>query len=211
MTQWLVVKHGFRVVALEDTEQDSSVDEETERWMNWLRSQSEIAGREVRVECLDRFSWRDSTRKVIAATTQQAATRYLIIANALMERGQFDAALAEIDRGLVRDAGEASLRLARVKVLIKLKQFDAAIAAAGQLGGAAPGWQAGELRGEALIALGRWPEAKLAVADAVKLNPHPGHAFYLSGLIAAQEQDWKAAAEAFRKAYEAKSSAKAPQ
>ena len=144
-----------------------------------------------------------TTRRVVAATTQQAATRFLIIANALLERGQVEQALAEIDQGLQRDANDVSLRLARARVLIKLKQFDAALAAVDQLKDAVPPWQSNVLRAEALIALERWPNAKTAVADALKLNPRPAHAHYLSGLILLHEQDYKSAAESFRKAYEA--------
>jgi tetratricopeptide (TPR) repeat protein len=145
-----------------------------------------------------------STRQIVAATTQQAATRFLIIANALLERGQVDQALVEIEQGLKRDASDVSLRLARAKVLLKQKKFSDALAAADQLNGSAPPWQVNQLRAESLIALERWPQAKTAAAEAAKLNPHPAHAHYLTGLICAHDQDWRAAADAFKLAYESR-------
>jgi tetratricopeptide (TPR) repeat protein len=148
-----------------------------------------------------------SSRQVVAATTQQAATRFLILANALLERGQIDSAMTEIEQGLSRDGNDVSLRVARTKILLRQKKFDAALAAADQLTGAVPPWQSNLLRAEAFIALGRWPDAKSAAGEALKLNPSPSRANYLCGLIAEHEQDWKSAAESFRRAYEAHASA----
>ena len=143
-----------------------------------------------------------TTRKVVAATSQQAATRFLIIAEALLERGQVDEALAEVDHGLQRDPNEPSLRIARTNILLKQKKFEEALAAADALTGAAPAWQVSLLRAEALVALERWDEARAAATDALKLNPHPGRAHYLAGLVHYQAQDYKSAADAFRQSCE---------
>jgi hypothetical protein len=143
-----------------------------------------------------------STKQVVAATSQQAATRYVIIAKALLERGQVEAALVEVEQGLQREPNDVALRVTRAKILLRQKKFDAALAAGDQLAGAAAPWQVNVIRAEALVALERWPEAKAAAADAAKLNPNPAHAHYLTGLVHAHEQDWRSAAEAFRRAYE---------
>ena len=169
-----------------------------------LHAHLDFAAKKIDKAELDR---RLASKQVVAATTQQAATRFLIIANALLERGQIDDALAEIDQGLTRDPNDASLRVARTKILLMQKKFDAALAAAEQLAGAVPAWQSSALRAEALIALERWSDAKTAAADALKLNPKPARANYLQGLIAAHDQDWKSAAAAFRRAYEGRASA----
>jgi tetratricopeptide (TPR) repeat protein len=164
-----------------------------------LHANLDFAARQIDQAALNR---RLSTKQVVAATSQQAATRYVIIANALLDRGQVDAALVEIEQGLTRDPSDASLRLTRARILLKQKKFADALAAADQLAGVIPAWQCNVVRGEALIALERWPEAKAAVADAVKLNPSPSHAWYLAGLVHAHDQDWKNASAAFQRAYE---------
>ena len=168
-----------------------------------LQAHLDFAAKQIDLATRDR---RLATRQVVAATSQQAATRYLIIANALLDRGQVDDALAEVEQGLTREPNDAALRLARARMLLMQKKFDAALAAGDQLKDAVPAWQSSVVRAEALIGLERWPDAKLAVDEALKLNPNPAHANYLAGLIAAHDQDWKSAAAAFRRAYEARAS-----
>jgi tetratricopeptide (TPR) repeat protein len=168
-----------------------------------LQAHVDLAAKQIDQSTHDK---RLSTKQVVAATSQQAATRFLIIANALLERGQVDQALVEIEQGLTRDANDVSLRLARAKVLLKQAKHADALAAADQLAGAAPSWQVNSIRAEALVGLQRWPDAKAAVAEAVKLNPDPSRAHYLAGLIAQHDQDWKSAADAFRLAFETRDS-----
>jgi len=165
-----------------------------------LHAQLDFAAKKIDKGELNR---RLSSRQVVAATSQQAATRFLIIANALLERGQVDEALVEIEQGLSREPNDVSLRLGRAKILLKQQKFDAALAVADQLAGAIPPWQCNALRAEALIALGRWGDAKVAADEAVKLNPNPSRAHYLCGQVYAHEKDWERAAQAFRQAYEA--------
>ena len=165
-----------------------------------LHAQVDFAAKKIDKGELNR---RLSTRQVVAATSQQAATRFLIIANALLERGQVDEALVEIEQGLSREPNDVSLRMGRAKILLKQQKFDAALAVADQLAGSIPPWQCNVLRAEALIALGRWSDAKVAADEAVKLNPNPSRAHYLCGQVYAHEKDWERAAQAFRQAYEA--------
>ena len=144
-----------------------------------------------------------ASKQIVTPTSQQAATRHVLIANALIDRGQIEQALKEVDDGLKRQPDEISLRVTRAKLLLQLKQPAAALAAAEELADRVPPWQANALRAEALIALERWSEAKIAAEEAVKLNPNPADANYLRGLIFWHEGDWQRAAEAFRRAYEA--------
>jgi tetratricopeptide (TPR) repeat protein len=164
-----------------------------------LHAHLDFASRQIDQAARDK---RLSTKQVVAATSQQAATRYVIIARALLERGQVEQALLGVEQGLAREPNDVALRVMQATILLRQKKFDAALAVADQLQGTAPQWQADVIRAEALVALERWPEAKAAAADAVKLNPNPAHAHYLSGLVQAHEQDWRGAAEAFRRAYE---------
>lgn len=143
-----------------------------------------------------------ATRQVVAPTSQQSATRYLIIADALLQRDELDQARAQIEQGLKLDATDPSLRVALIRVMLKQKQYAAALAAAEQLRDAVPPWQLNQLRAEALIGLDRWADAKLAASEAAKLNPHPSRAHYLCGLVLAHDKDYEHAAEAFRLAYE---------
>ena len=143
-----------------------------------------------------------ANRQVVVPTSQQAATRHVIVANALIDRGQDAQALKEVEEGLQRQPGEVSLRVARAKLLLQLKRPAEALAAAEALKDAVPAWQVEVVRAEALVALERWSDAKVAAEQAIKLNPKPSHAHYLRGLIFTHESDDKSAADAFRRAYE---------
>jgi tetratricopeptide (TPR) repeat protein len=165
-----------------------------------LSTQLDFATNKIDAAARDR---RLTTRQVVAATTQQSATRFLIIANALLDRDQFDQARAEIERGLKMDPNEPSLRVALVGVMVKQKQFAPALQMAEQLNGALPSWHVNQLRAEALIGLERWGDAKTAATEAVRLNPRPAHAHYLCGLIFTHDKDFEHAAASFRQAYEA--------
>ena len=165
-----------------------------------LSAYLDFAGKKIDQTALD---GRLTTKQVVADSPRQMAERHLRVASALLDRGDFDAAKSEIEQGLARVPGDASLRVLLVRTLIKQNQPDAALASADQLKDAVPPWQSSLLRAEALVALQRWPEAKLAAADSLKLNPNPAAAHYLAGVIASQEKDWERAAESFRKAYEA--------
>jgi tetratricopeptide (TPR) repeat protein len=151
-----------------------------------------------------------SNRQVVAPSSQQAATRHVIVANALLDRGQNEQALKELEQGLQRQPGDVSLRVARAKLLVQLKQPAAALSAAEELKNAVPAWQVEVIRADALIALERWDEAKLAAEQAIALNPNPAHALYLRGVICCHHEDYKSASDAFRRAYETSQKSRQP-
>jgi tetratricopeptide (TPR) repeat protein len=173
-----------------------------------LSAYSDFASRKIDQSAL--ASRLTTTRQAVADSPEQAASRHARIALALLDKEQFDQAATEIEEGLKLAPNDLSLRVARVRMLLKQKKPDAALTAAEQLNDLAPPWQVNLLRAEALIALGRWPDARLAAADAIKLNPYPSSAYYLSGQICAHEKDWERAADAFRRAYEATQSERHP-
>ena len=167
-----------------------------------LAAHIEYAARKIDAAALaDRLT----TKQVVTDSPQQMAVRHVRIASALLDKGDLTGARSEIDQGLARVPGDASLRVLQVKVLLKQNQPADALAAAEQLKEVVPPWQFNLLRAESLVGLQRWPDAKQAAVEATKLNPNPASAYYLSGVIAAQEKDFEHAADAFRKAYEAAS------
>ncbi len=144
-----------------------------------------------------------TTRQVVQDTPQQAATRQYSAATRSLERGKLDQAKTEIEAGLKAVPNDPGLLLMLARVEIKSAQLTKALALLDQLKDSAPAWQLNLLRAEAMIALDRWDDAKLAVGEAVKLNPSPSSAYYLTGLVLSHDKDWEHAADAFRKAYEA--------
>jgi tetratricopeptide (TPR) repeat protein len=143
-----------------------------------------------------------TTRLAVSDSPEQAAARHARVAITLLEQDRADAAAAEIEQGLKLAPNDAALRVARVRTLLKQKQYDAALADAEKLKGFAPSWQISLLRAEALTALQRWPDAKTAATEAIDLNPAPASAFYQLGQVYAHDKDWEHAADAFRRAYE---------
>jgi predicted negative regulator of RcsB-dependent stress response len=151
-----------------------------------------------------------TTRQVVEDTPQQAATRQYSAATRSLERGKLDQAKAEIEAGLKAVPNDPGLLLMLARVQIKSSQPTKALALLDQLKDSAPAWQLNLLRAEAMISLDRWDDAKLAVGEAVKLNPNPSSAYYLTGLVLAHDKDWEHAADAFKKAYEATATAPKP-
>jgi hypothetical protein len=54
----------------------------------------------------------------------------------------------------------------------------------------------------ALVGLDQWGDAKALIVDITRLNPSPGEAYYLAGLIHLHDNEPAKAAECFRTAYE---------
>jgi tetratricopeptide (TPR) repeat protein len=145
-----------------------------------------------------------ATRPIVADSPEHAAARHAQVAERLLAKGQVDDARREVSAGLALTPGDVALRLANVRVLLAAGETESALAALeGVEAGSVPPWQLQLLRGKALIAAGRWDDARAVLPDALKLNPHPAEAHYLVGLVHEHAQDWPRAAESFKRACEA--------
>jgi tetratricopeptide (TPR) repeat protein len=152
----------------------------------------------------DELKRRLANRDVVTDDPQQAAARHLQVARRLIDSGQLDQARAQIDQGLKLRPDNRALSVALARVLVLQGNATESLAVLERLpNDAAPPWQLAVLRARTLIALDRWPDAKSALGDALKLNPDPGEAHYLMGLIYQHDKDDAHAAESFRQAYEA--------
>jgi hypothetical protein len=126
------------------------------------------------------------------------------LAGGLLESGHVDQAAAQVEQALKARPDDPQLLFLHARVLVQQSKAQDALTALDRIpSGALPAWQASQLRGRALIDLGRWEDAKAAVEQAFALNPRPAEAHYLLGQIHRHAGDWQSAAEQFRLAYEA--------
>jgi hypothetical protein len=144
-----------------------------------------------------------ATRQTVSDNDQQRALRHIQIANQLMDRADLGGAQRAIDSA-AKLHDDAAVQLARVRLLILSdKPADALAILDATPADGVPPWTLAILHGRAHVALKQWDQAKAALADALHLNPNPAEAHYLLGLVHQNKQDWQAAADAFRAAYEA--------
>ena len=154
---------------------------------------------------IDQAQLKERLASRAAATDRQndVAARHLGVAQGLIEMGKYTQAADELKQvlDLKPDDARAQVLMAQVEVrlgkardaLTRLDKVDAS--------GLAP-WQAPTVRGLALATLGRWNEAKAALAQAIRLNPKPAESHYLLGRAHEQASEWRLAAQAYRAAYE---------
>lgn len=134
----------------------------------------------------------------------QAAGRHLQVAQKFMGEADYDAALAEIDRGLKLDPASARLKVAKIRVLLDKGNSAQAKAILGELpANSLPPSQMSFIQGIIAAACGDAASAKKLLQDATRLNPNPAEAWFELGKVYEGEKDYARAAEAFRKAYEA--------
>ena len=142
--------------------------------------------------------------EVVGAGDAGEIDRHLVLATQSLDAGRLDAAAAHLSEGLKLRPRDAKLLILLARVHLMRKAPSDALQVLDELNnGSIPTWQRSLLRAQALIALERWDEARPLLPDTLKLNPRPGEAHYLSGLVAQHDKDWETAADAFRKAYEA--------
>jgi hypothetical protein len=144
-----------------------------------------------------------SEHEFVADDKDQKANRHILLATRLLETGQVDQAKAQLDQAAALKADDPRCALLQARVLIIEKQPREALALLDKLpAGAVPGWQLQQLRLRALIDLERWDDARSAIPEALKLNPQPAEAHYLSGLILQHDAKYAESAAEFRQAYE---------
>ncbi|CAN5464764.1 hypothetical protein BH10PLA1_BH10PLA1_03270 [soil metagenome] len=165
-----------------------------------LSNYLEFAGGKLDEPTLQR---RLTTRETVTDGDDQKAARHLQVANRLFEAGDVAGARSEIEAGLKLQPGNAGLQVLMARVLVALNQpKDALDLLTGVAADALPTWQTSLVKAWALVGLEKWDDAKAVIDDAIRLNPQPGEAYYLAGVIYTHEKDLPRAAEAFRKAYE---------
>ena len=142
----------------------------------------------------------------IASTPDSVASRHLHMAERLLEKGQTDLALHELQQGLTIDPKDTQLILMMARVYVIKQNPTQAISQLDTITeGAAPTWRVQTLRGRALVELDRYDEAKVALDAALKVNPDPSEAYYYLGRVHEHAQEWEQAAVAYRNAYEHRS------
>ncbi|MBI1336893.1 MAG: tetratricopeptide repeat protein [Phycisphaera sp.] len=134
---------------------------------------------------------------------EQVAQRHLRVAERLLEKDRVREARLQLEAGLKLSPDDVSLQLMMTDVLLLSDEPAQALALLDKVkaDGIAP-WRIGTLRGRALVALGRFDEARPVVESAVKLNPHPAMAYYLSGRVHEAAGEWEQAAQSYRAAFE---------
>lgn len=144
-----------------------------------------------------------ASAQTVGEAPKQQIARLISLAGSLLDRGDVAGARAQIERGMKIDAADVDLKTALARVQIQTNQPGDALATLAAADGQVPAWQLGLLRGQALIALNRWDDARVALKGAAELNPHPASAYYYQGVVYRRDNDLARAADAFQKAYEA--------
>ncbi len=140
---------------------------------------------------------------VVADSPEQIADRHFQVAQRLMDKGLVEQARVELTEGLKLHPHSPQLQLTLVRAMLMLGDADGAMKAIEKIDASAiPASHLNMLRGESLIQLGKWEDARRTLEEAVKLNPQPAEAWYQLGLVHEHSADWAHAAEAYRKAFE---------
>ena len=158
-----------------------------------------VAGRIDAARLRERLASHD----MVASTSKHIAVRHLQVARRLMERRQVEPARLELQKALAIEPEDARLRLAMAEVHVMAGDASSALGVLdGMDASQAPAWQLETLRGRALVALGRWEEARATLDEALKLNPDPARAHYFLGRVLAHQGEWPGAAKHYRAAFE---------
>ncbi len=125
---------------------------------------------------------------------------YAALAHVLLERGEHEKALAEMDRGVAADPQEALSHLAQGKLRHRLQHYEEAIESYQTSAKLRP--SAAPLIGAADVfqQLNRQDEALALLQRATQADPKNVDAWLALGAAARQRHDWKNAEEAFGKA-----------
>lgn len=139
-----------------------------------------------------------------ATTDHDRAARHLHVALRLIDNARYDEAATEIEQGLTLQPDDAALKVAQARVLTLSGQPRQALQVLDTVApGALPSWKVQVVRGRILLVLGSLDEARTTLLEAFQLNPDPAEPYYLLGVVCERQQDWQAAADAYRKAFEA--------
>ncbi len=127
---------------------------------------------------------------------------YAALAHVLLERGEHDQALAEMDKGVAADPQEAQSHMAQGRLRHRLQRYEEAIESYQTSAKLRP--SAAPLIGAANVfqQLNRHDEALALLQRATQADPKSVDAWLALGAAAQQRHDWKNAEEAFGKALE---------
>lgn len=142
---------------------------------------------------------------IAAEDPAKTATRLLHAAERMLADGK-----AEQSDKLLTDAIQAHpdsipLKVQRIKTALQLKRGYVAYNLLDRLpANSLPIPQHELLRGEALVLMERWADAKAALTTALGSEANSGQAHYLLGQVYEHEQDWQKAAQEYRAMHEPK-------
>lgn len=168
----------------------------------------------ARVEAYLNFAGGKSTRaeldrqlsdfSIVQDSTDEKARQHLLIFDRLFASGRPAEAEVQLQQAhdLAPAAGQIRLHMARAMLLLSQAQAADDLLATLDAAAVGPG-ELALLRGEAAIALERWPEAKRLLLDARQQGISAAETEYYLGLLYLHENDGREAAGCFRKAYEA--------
>jgi tetratricopeptide (TPR) repeat protein len=150
------------------------------------------------------YDERLASHEVVGDNDFRKARRHLEVATRLLDQGDAAGARTEVDAGLKLQPDDVLLKLALVRCQAAAGQVAEALAVINALpADALPSWQYAVVRADIYIKLQRWDDAQKLLPEAIRLNPSPAEAHYLSGLVYQHDGDAPKAADSFRKAYEA--------
>jgi predicted CXXCH cytochrome family protein len=138
----------------------------------------------------------DSTRRV---------KRTVRLANALLDSGKAETALATLDTALKSDGSSAELLAARAQALLNLNRpRDAAETIQSIARGALPPAQDALLRSRLAIVQGKWDDARALLEAGLKQSPDDRSLHFQMAKVCEHFQAWQQAAEHYRAGSEAR-------
>lgn len=145
-----------------------------------------------------------NTHHLVTSTGNQAVLGHVQAARRMLEQGDADAARQQLDTALAMGPQEPSLFLMMAHLRVQLDEPAAALELLDHVepGSIAP-FQLNVVRGRALLMQQKWDEARRLLENSLQLNPSPAETHYLLGLVEQHDENWQAAADHFRAAFEA--------
>lgn len=140
--------------------------------------------------------------QVVEDTPASIAHRAAAMAEELLEKGMTDEAIAEISKAREKSPQDSQVQFVYARTLLIQNKPDDVLKIVEQIKSDFPAFQTAELKGEALVLLGRWEDATKELQQAVSLNPHPADALYALGICYQHGGDFQKASDTFRQAYE---------
>jgi len=142
-----------------------------------------------------------SVKPATDVSPKSAASAHRSLARLMREKGQLEAAKAELTKGLEIDAANQEIMLDLADLNLTLNDLDGADAQLSKvLAAQADHRRAKQLKGELLFKRGSLDEATQLLQESIALNPNPELSHYFLGRIAEQKGDKDKALEHYREA-----------
>lgn len=140
-------------------------------------------------------------RTAESSSPRSAASAHRALARVMREKGQFNEARAELNKGLELDAANHEIMLDLAELDVSLNDLDAADAALARVLSAQPDHRrAKQIKGTCLFRRGKLDEARRVLEESLVLNPSPELSHYYLGRILEQQGDKDKALQHYREA-----------